>query len=129
MASSAGELAPLANDLRARLRDLEDAYRRSLGPEAPWNEVTQNLGWLLIGTVFSAALLNAGPVTAKFLASEDQHAAVNQFAYGVLLARIPLFLFQAVQAALLPRLARLAARVNSASSRTRSASASICELC
>ena len=30
----------------------------------------------------------------------------HQFAYGVLLARIPLFLFQAVQAALLPRLAR-----------------------
>ena len=35
---------------------------------------------------------------------------MTQFAYGVLLARIPLFLFQAVQAALLPRLARLAAR-------------------
>ena len=34
---SSGELAPLAIDLRARLRDLEDAYRRSLGPEAPWN--------------------------------------------------------------------------------------------
>jgi len=65
---------------------------------------------LLIGTTFSAALLNAGPVAAKLLASDDQHAAVNQFAYGVLLARIPLFLFQAVQAALLPRLARLAAR-------------------
>ena len=35
--ASSGELAPLAIDLRARLRDLEDAYRRSLGPEAPWN--------------------------------------------------------------------------------------------
>ena len=80
------------------------------GPPAPWNEVTQNLGWLLVGTVFSATLLNAGPVAAKLLADESQHAAVNQFAYGVLLARIPLFLFQAVQAALLPRLARLAAR-------------------
>ena len=34
---------------------------------------------------------------------------VTQFAYGVLLARIPLFMFQAVQAALLPRLSRLAA--------------------
>jgi O-antigen/teichoic acid export membrane protein len=80
------------------------------GPPAPWNEVTQNLGWLLVGTVFSAALLNAGPVAAKLLASDDQHELVTQFAYGVLLARIPLFLFQAVQAALLPRLARLAAR-------------------
>jgi len=37
MASTSGELAPLAIDLRARLRDLEDAYRRSLGPESPWN--------------------------------------------------------------------------------------------
>ena len=35
---------------------------------------------------------------------------VTRFGYGVLLARIPLFLFQAVQAALLPRLSRLAAR-------------------
>jgi O-antigen/teichoic acid export membrane protein len=80
------------------------------GPSAPWNEVTQNLGWLLVGTVFSATLLNAGPVAATLLAADDQHDRVNQFAYGVLLARIPLFLFQAVQAALLPRLARLAAR-------------------
>ncbi len=32
-----GELAPLAADLRQRLRDLEDDYRRSLGPDAPWN--------------------------------------------------------------------------------------------
>ena len=32
-----GELAPLAADLRQRLRDLEDEYRRSLGPDAGWN--------------------------------------------------------------------------------------------
>jgi trehalose-6-phosphate synthase len=31
------ELAPFAADLRARLRDLEDEYRRSQGPEAGWN--------------------------------------------------------------------------------------------
>ena len=40
----------------------------------------------------------------------DEAELVTQFAYGVLLARIPLFMFQAVQAALLPRLSRLAAR-------------------
>ncbi len=80
------------------------------GPPAPWNEVTQNLGWLLLGTVFSAALLNAGPVTAKLLSEDGQSDLVVWFGFGVLLARIPLFLFQAVQAALLPRLARLAAR-------------------
>ncbi|HSW04635.1 trehalose-6-phosphate synthase [Aquabacterium sp.] len=30
------ELAPFADDLRARLRDLEDEYRRAQGPEAEW---------------------------------------------------------------------------------------------
>ena len=80
------------------------------GPGAPMSEVTQNLGWLLIGSVCAAALLNAGPVTANLLANEDEAKLVVWFGFGVLLARIPLFLFQAVQAALLPRLSRLAAR-------------------
>lgn len=84
--------------------------RTTPGPAARWSEVTQNLGWLLIGTVFSAGLLNAGPVAASLLADDSEAELVTQFGYGVLLARIPLFLFQAVQAALLPRLARLAAR-------------------
>ena len=44
------------------------------------------------------------------LAHADQAEQVTAFANGVLLSRVPLFLFQAVQAALLPRLARLAAR-------------------
>jgi O-antigen/teichoic acid export membrane protein len=60
--------------------------------------------------VFAAALVNAGPLAATLLADTDQKERVTQFTYGVLLARIPLFLFQAVQAALLPRLSRLAAR-------------------
>jgi len=34
---SSGELAPFAADLRVRLRDLEDEYRRSLGAEEHWN--------------------------------------------------------------------------------------------
>jgi O-antigen/teichoic acid export membrane protein len=80
------------------------------GPSADWNEVTPNLGWLLLGSVFAASLLNAGPIAASLLAEPDQDGLVTQFSYGVLLARIPLFLFQAVQAALLPRLSRLAAR-------------------
>jgi O-antigen/teichoic acid export membrane protein len=80
------------------------------GPEASWGEVTPNLGWLLLGSVFAAALLNAGPIATTLLAGDSDDAAVTQFAYGVLLARIPLFMFQAVQAALLPRLSRLAAR-------------------
>ncbi|MCU1502886.1 MAG: hypothetical protein JWM12_2240 [Ilumatobacteraceae bacterium] len=89
-------------------------YRKELrtdpGPEASWQEVTPNLGWLLLGSVFAAGLVNAGPVAANLLSDKGQDEKVTQFGKGVLLARIPLFLFQAVQAALLPRLARLAAR-------------------
>lgn len=80
------------------------------GPPAEWGEVTQNLGWLLAGSIFAAGLVNAGPLAATVLASADEKELVTRFTYGVLLARIPLFLFQAVQAALLPRLSRLAAR-------------------
>jgi O-antigen/teichoic acid export membrane protein len=84
--------------------------RTDPGPEAAWSEVTPNLGWLLLGSIFAASLLNAGPIAATLLADEDQEALVTEFSYGILLARVPLFLFQAVQAALLPRLSRLAAR-------------------
>jgi O-antigen/teichoic acid export membrane protein len=80
------------------------------GSPAEWNEVTPNLGWLLLGSVFAAALLNAGPITATLLANDNESELVTQFSFAVLLARIPLFLFQAVQAALLPGLSRLAAR-------------------
>ncbi len=100
-------LAPLVPVLAIASRG---QLRTDPGPEAPWSEVTQNLGWLLGGSVFAAALLNAGPVTANLLSEDGQEELVTRFGYGVLLARIPLFLFQAVQAALLPRLSRLAAQ-------------------
>lgn len=100
-------LAPLAAVLVLAWRG---HLRTEPGPAAPWREVTPNLGWLLIGSVSAAALLNAGVVTANLLAAADQKFLVTQFAFGVLLARVPLFLFQAVTAALLPRLAGLAAR-------------------
>lgn len=80
------------------------------GPPAPWREVTQNFGWLLIGTACAALLVNAGPMAANLLANDTEADAVTRFGYGVLLARVPLFMFQAIQASLLPRLARLAAR-------------------
>ncbi|MGE0879772.1 MAG: lipopolysaccharide biosynthesis protein [Acidimicrobiia bacterium] len=87
--------------------------RRNLltpGPEAEWNELTPNLGWLLFGSLLSATLVNAGPLAANLLADEAEKNLASRFAKGVLVARVPLFLFQAVQAALLPKLARLAAQ-------------------
>lgn len=89
------------------------AWRRDLrtepGPAASWQEVTPNLGWLLLGSLMAASLVNAGPIATNLLAAENEEAFVTRFGQGVILARIPLFLFQAVQAALLPRLARQAA--------------------
>lgn len=79
------------------------------GPEAPWSELTPNLGWLLLGSVAAAFLVNAGPLAANLLAtSAEKKTIVPDFNSGVLISRVPLFLFQAVQAALLPKLTRLA---------------------
>lgn len=100
-------VSPLPGVLYVRARG---ALHTEPGPDASWAEVTPNLGWLLLGSVFAAALVNAGPLAATLLAKTNEKADVTQFTYGVLLSRIPLFLFQAVQAALLPRLSRLAAR-------------------
>lgn len=80
------------------------------GPPAAWSEVTPNLGWLLLGSLMGAGLVNAGPIAIDLLAEASESEKVTRFGNGVLLSRVPLFLFQAVQAALLPRLARLAAR-------------------
>ena len=89
---------------------LRGSLRTEPGPPAQWREITQNFGWLLLGTACAAVLLNAGPIAANILASESEADAVTRFSYGVLLARVPLFMFQAIQASLLPRLARLAAQ-------------------
>jgi O-antigen/teichoic acid export membrane protein len=80
------------------------------GPPATWTEITENLVWLLGGSIFAAALVNAGPLTVDILGDSQDAIRVTQFGNAVLLTRVPLFLFQAVQAALLPRLTRLAAR-------------------
>lgn len=78
------------------------------GPEAPWNELTPSLGALLAGSVCSMALMNAAMIGATILANDAEDAEVKKVFNGVIVARVPLFLFQAVQAALLPRLAALA---------------------
>jgi O-antigen/teichoic acid export membrane protein len=80
------------------------------GPVAEWAELTPNMGWLVGGSVLAAILVNGGPVMAGILKTPSQADLVSHFTYAVVITRVPLFLFQAVQAALLPRLAKLAAR-------------------
>jgi len=90
------------------------AYRRrprilQPGPEAPWAELTANLGWLLLAQVSASALVMIGPVLVDVLATKAQHDLAGHFLASRMITTVPLFLFQAVQAALLPRLAALAA--------------------
>lgn len=77
------------------------------GPDASWSELSGALGWLFAGALLAQLLANAGPVAVKVLATPAEEAAAGQLLAGLVLARLPLFLFAAVQAALLPRLAGL----------------------
>ncbi|HUP85254.1 MAG TPA: hypothetical protein VM143_06265 [Acidimicrobiales bacterium] len=79
------------------------------GPQAPWSELSEALGWLLIGSVLAQAFVNASVPLVKVLAADGEDALAGQFQAGLIITRVPLFLFQAVQASLLPKLAGYAA--------------------
>ena len=79
------------------------------GPEAPWSELSEALGWLLLGAVLAQGFVNASVPLVKVLAKPGEDAIAGQFQAGLIISRVPLFLFQAVQASLLPKLAGLAA--------------------
>ncbi|HEX6312144.1 MAG TPA: hypothetical protein VF152_11025 [Acidimicrobiia bacterium] len=78
------------------------------GPEAPYSELSSRLGYLLLGSVLAQTLGYAAFLGATVLATSSERDAVADFIVGFFLARIPILLFQAVQAALLPKLAGLA---------------------
>lgn len=77
------------------------------GPPAPWSELSGALGWLLATSVLSQLLINSGPVLVKLLATGAEAEAAGPLLAAIVLARVPLFLFTAVQAVLLPRMATL----------------------
>lgn len=78
------------------------------GPEAPWGELTQKLGWLLLGIGMLSLVVQGGTIAVQMLAAPDQQGAAGAFLQGLTTARVPLFLFQAILASLLPKLSRLA---------------------
>src|SRR5205807_1729735 len=77
------------------------------GPDAPWSELSANLGYLLGGSLLAQVLSYAPFLGAQVLATSGERAKVADFIVGLFLSRIPILLFQAVQAALLPKLASL----------------------
>jgi len=78
------------------------------GPEAAWREISRALGYLLAASLCAYTLMNIGPVLVKVLATDAETKIAGRFLSAVVVARIPLFLFQAIQAALLPKLTGLA---------------------
>ena len=95
-------IAAMAISLRGQKRLLEP------GPTAPYSELSSAIGYLLLGSVLCQALSYSAYLVAISLETHAQATRVGKFAAGILIARIPILGFQAVQAALLPKLARLA---------------------
>lgn len=79
------------------------------GPPAQWSELTRAFGFLLAGSAFAQFLINAGPLAVRLLSEPENEAAAGSFLSGLIVARVPLFLFSAVQAVFLPKLSSLAA--------------------
>jgi len=77
------------------------------GPPAPWSEIAPALGFLLIGSVASQVLAYAALLAVNVLGHGDaDKSTVAAFTSAFFLARVPVIMFMAVQAALLPKLAK-----------------------
>jgi O-antigen/teichoic acid export membrane protein len=78
------------------------------GPPAPYSELSENIGYLLGGSVLMQGLAYASLLGVSILEKHGDKARVASFARAFFIARIPVLMFLAVQAALLPKLAALA---------------------
>lgn len=88
------------------------------GPPAPPG-VAAALGVLLAAAVGSQLLANAGPLVVQLLAEPAERVATGQFLAALVVARVPVFAFAAVQAVLLPGLAALVGAGDTAGFRRR----------
>ncbi|SFD95025.1 lipopolysaccharide biosynthesis protein [Blastococcus tunisiensis] len=79
-------------------------------PDDTWRELAGALGVLMVGTLLAQFVVNAAPVAASVLAGPAEAARAGVFISVLVLARMPLFLFSAIQAAFLPGMAALVAR-------------------
>src|SRR5437764_15396234 len=79
------------------------------GPPSSIVALRTAIGWLLVASVLAMTLLNAGPLAVEVLASPSDEHRTGVFLVGLVVARVPLFFFGALQAVLVPDLAELAA--------------------
>jgi O-antigen/teichoic acid export membrane protein len=74
------------------------------GPPASWAEISTNIGFLVAGSALALALLNAAAVVVQLLSSSSESEQTSWIFAGMLLSRVPLYFFQAIQATLVPEL-------------------------
>ena len=75
----------------------------------PGGPLVAALGLLLISSLAAQLLVNAGPVTVQLLATPAERARAGAFLAALVIVRIPVFLFTAVQPSFLPAMATHAA--------------------
>lgn len=80
----------------------------SPGPLVRMGNLSRDLGVLLVASVSTFLVLNLSPLAVELLAAPWEGREPGRFLNALLVARVPLFFFQAVQAALLPQLSGLA---------------------
>jgi len=79
------------------------------GPAPEWSPLMSSLGWLLVTSLLSAFAMNIGTIAVEVLARPSEGDRAGVFLSGLVIARIPLFLFQGSQALVLPKLSHQAA--------------------
>ena len=79
------------------------------GEPAPWKRLRRSFGHLLLTALLTSVILNSGTIAVEVLAGDSDADKASIFLSGLVIARVPLFFFQAVQAFILPKLSHFAA--------------------
>ena len=98
------------------------------GPPHAARVAAVGLGALIAASLLSQILANAGPIMVELLATADEAEASGQFVAALVIARVPLFVFAAVQAVLLPGLAASVGARDAATFRARMAQVGLATL-
>lgn len=83
-------------------------HDRSVGepvPDRPVQPLVAPLVLLLVGALSAQLLIGAGPVVAKLFAASTDQARTGAFLAALVVVRLPVFLFTAVQPSMLPAMA------------------------
>lgn len=102
---------------RARVQAGRAGTDRAAASRQP-RQVEVGISWLIAAALLSQALVNASTLLARLL-DRDAPELVGHLQAGLLIARVPLLLFAAVPAALMPHLAAMAATGQFAAMRRR----------